>query len=36
MGETAPAGSSVQWTLFKSFINERSSVSKAVKPKADL
>jgi hypothetical protein len=36
MGETAPANSNVQWTLFKSFIDERSSVSKAVKPKADL
>ena len=36
MGETAPANSNVQWTLFKSFIDERSSISKAVKPKADL
>jgi len=36
MGETAPVSSNVQWTLFKSFIDERSSVSKAVKPKADL
>ena len=38
MGKTAPASSNVQWTLFKSFINERSSVSKALKykPEADL
>ncbi len=36
LSEQAAAGSNVQWTLFKSFIDERSSVSKAVKPKADL
>ncbi len=36
LSEQATAGSNIQWTLFKSFIDERSSVSKAVKPKADL
>lgn len=36
LSEQASAGSNVQWTLFKSFIDERNSVSKAVKPKADL
>jgi hypothetical protein len=36
MNATAPIGSSVSWTLYQSFIDERQSISKALKPKADL
>lgn len=36
MSSSAPASSTVAWTLYKSFIDQRSSVSKALKPKADL
>jgi hypothetical protein len=36
MSSTAPISSSVSWTLYQSFIDERSSISKALKPKADL
>ena len=36
MSDTAPAGTPVAWTLFDKFIDERQSISKALKPKADL
>lgn len=34
--ELAPAGSQVQWKLYRSSIDERVALSKAMKPKADL
>jgi hypothetical protein len=36
MSSSAPTSSTVAWTLYKSFIDQRSSVSKVLKPKADL
>jgi hypothetical protein len=36
LSASAPASSTVSWTLYKSFIDQRSSISKALKPKADL
>lgn len=36
MNVSAAVGSNVAWTLYESFVNERQSISKALKPKADL
>ena len=36
LSSSAPASSNVAWTLYKSFIDQRSSISKALKPRADL
>lgn len=36
MSSSAAIGSNVTWTLYESFIDERQSISKALKPKADL
>ena len=33
---TTPVGTDVNWTLYDAFIDERQSISKALKPKADL
>jgi hypothetical protein len=36
MNATAALGSSVSWTVYSSYFEERQSISKALKPKADL
>lgn len=36
MSATAAAAADVRWSLYKTFIDERQSITKALKPKADL
>lgn len=36
LSTTAQAGTDVKWTLYDSYFDERQSISKALKPKADL
>jgi len=36
LSANTPIGTDVRWTLYDSYIQERQSISKALKPKADL